>query len=355
MRIDGESRAKDSDSKFEHIFKKIEKGITEEKIVKYRKLYENSKATHSKETHFIDAKFEVKADNQTNESGAPANPTPPVSRPQIPKITDILKETIRPSNKPLLEENLSKLETMREKHKPPKKDVNLLQDLVNSRVEPVVKLVDMLRENAEKKKQEETEKEKLEEDVGTKLEYVSKPKSELSSGETYYYEDLRKLNGETLQVVNDGQAPHTITINLEDEVYESMLEICKKFQIDPSLIMAVIAHESGFDKNATSYANAVGLTQVLMEYFYANAEPHKDFIISLGGDYEDPYDPITNMVAWSNGLMTWFDTYGETEEALRALRQGYKGSGWSDGAIENGKEFIDLKKQIDNYLFKGRV
>ncbi|MCL2086762.1 MAG: hypothetical protein FWH05_04110 [Oscillospiraceae bacterium] len=156
MRIDGESRAKDSDSKFEHIFKHLEKGITEEKMEKYRKLYENSKATHSKQTHFIDAKFEVKADNQTNESGAPTNPTPPVSRPQIPKITDILKETIRPSNEPLLEENLSKLEAMREKHKPPKKDVNLLQDLVSSRVEPVIKLVDnvvdMFKANEERKK-----------------------------------------------------------------------------------------------------------------------------------------------------------------------------------------------------------
>lgn len=35
---------------------------------------------------------------------------------------------------------------------------------------------------------------------------------------------------------------------------------------------------------------------------------------------------------------------------LEALRQGYKGKGWSSAACQNAKEFIDIKKQLEENI-----
>ena len=39
-----------------------------------------------------------------------------------------------------------------------------------------------------------------------------------------------------------------------------------------------------------------------------------------------------------------------TEDALKALRQGYKGNGWSTYAEKNAKEFMATKNELDNLI-----
>ena len=82
---------------------------------------------------------------------------------------------------------------------------------------------------------------------------------------------------------------------------------------------------------------------------------HEEMIISLGGNPEDITDNAANVVAWGNSYSTWVNKYGE-EDALKALRQGnidyekYE-TGWSQGAIYNAQEFLDIKKQLDEMIF----
>jgi soluble lytic murein transglycosylase-like protein len=80
-------------------------------------------------------------------------------------------------------------------------------------------------------------------------------------------------------------------------------------RIDPDLLSAVIASESGFDPNATSPAGARGLMQLMPQT-----------AASLG--VADAYDPVQNVRGGSEYLRSLLDRFGSVELAVAAYNAG---------------------------------
>lgn len=90
-----------------------------------------------------------------------------------------------------------------------------------------------------------------------------------------------------------------------------------EFQLDPDLVFAVIKTESGFDPEARSHADAMGLMQLTQETF--------DWISSLypaedGG--ADVFQPEDNIHCGCALLRLLLDQYGSLEVALAAYNAG---------------------------------
>ena len=97
-----------------------------------------------------------------------------------------------------------------------------------------------------------------------------------------------------------------------------------EFDLEPNLVYAIIKTESGFDPQARSHADAMGLMQLTQETF--------DWILSLyptedgSGDIWDPGDNIHCGCALLRLLL---DQYGTVEVALAAYNAGMGNvSGW---------------------------
>ncbi len=186
--------------------------------------------------------------------------------------------------------------------------------------------------------------------------YVSHKKTEVSSGIKYTTKDILNLNGSTVFVVNDGEVEkgENVTVNIDEELAEIIMTTSNEFNIDPTFIIAVMAHESRFDSEASS-GLASGLVQVNDIYFPTYASENKELIESLGGDYTNIYDEAANIVAWGASYSIWVDTYGDNKNSLKALRQGYiqpdnYPDGWSPNATNNANEFMDIKNELDNMI-----
>jgi soluble lytic murein transglycosylase-like protein len=82
------------------------------------------------------------------------------------------------------------------------------------------------------------------------------------------------------------------------------------WQVDPSLVKAIIANESGFDANATSKAGAQGLMQLM-----------PDTAQSVG--VRDSYDPAQNVAGGTRYLKGLLDRFsGDVRLAVAAYNAG---------------------------------
>lgn len=105
------------------------------------------------------------------------------------------------------------------------------------------------------------------------------------------------------------------------------------WQVDPALVKAIIANESGFDANATSRTGAQGLMQL---------EPET----AAGLGVRDPYDPAQNIsggTRYIKGLLERF--HGDTRLAVAAYNAG-------PGAIE---KFGGVPPYAETQTYVGNV
>lgn len=101
-----------------------------------------------------------------------------------------------------------------------------------------------------------------------------------------------------------------LTDTCDDGKYLPLIsEIASRYNIDPQLVKIIIEVESGFNPNACSSQNAMGLMQIIPE----TAE-------SL--NLNDPYDPYENILAGVRYLRLQLDRFGCIELALAAYNAG---------------------------------
>jgi soluble lytic murein transglycosylase-like protein len=86
-------------------------------------------------------------------------------------------------------------------------------------------------------------------------------------------------------------------------------EIAEKYNLDPQLVKIVIEVESGFNPNACSPQNAMGLMQIIPE-------------TARSLNLENPYDPYENIKAGVRYLRLQLDRFGCIELALAAYNAG---------------------------------
>ncbi|HEX3551035.1 MAG TPA: lytic transglycosylase domain-containing protein [Candidatus Elarobacter sp.] len=106
------------------------------------------------------------------------------------------------------------------------------------------------------------------------------------------------------------------------------------WQVDPALIKAVIANESGFNANATSKTGAQGLMQLM-----------PDTATSLG--VRDAYDPVQNVAGGTRYLRGLLDRFGgDTRLAVAAYNAG-------PGAVEKYggvPPYAETRNYVQNVL-----
>lgn len=175
----------------------------------------------------------------------------------------------------------------------------------------------------------------------------------VSSGIDLY----NKLSGKTVSVsYTNGSQNNLVTISLSQNEMNALYGMSLNAGVDPTMVLAIMAHESGFNRNATSSTGACGLMQVQSEYYKANLTRYSNIYTiaktcaGIGDDIkDDPYNVYGNMAAGISALKYWKELYGESN-MIKAYAQGYKGSGWSVYANNADTEIRSVKSQIDAML-----
>ena len=102
-----------------------------------------------------------------------------------------------------------------------------------------------------------------------------------------------------------------------DANMEYIKSVCAKYDLDVSLVLAVIETESHFKLNATSSAGCVGLMQISPRW-------HENRCTKLGLSTADLYDGNSNILVGCDYLRQLLDTYKDTALSLMVYNQGEK-------------------------------
>jgi len=131
---------------------------------------------------------------------------------------------------------------------------------------------------------------------------------------------------------------------------DSVEKYAREFGIDKYLILAVIKTESGFDPNAKSDADAIGLTQITEEAFAwikLKLCPREDIV------FEDLYNPDTSIRFGASYMSRNLERYsGDVSTAAAAYHSGW---GTVDKLLkENNTEILTEfpYTQMENYVYK---
>jgi len=124
------------------------------------------------------------------------------------------------------------------------------------------------------------------------------------------------------------------------EIDKYVEELAKKHNVDPALIRAVIAAESGYDPSATSRKGAQGLMQLM-----------PDTAQQLG--VHDAYNAKENLEAGVRYLRALLDKYnGDLDKALAAYNAG-EGAVERAGGVPNIRETQNYVRRITDRYYRG--
>tara|TARA_B100000123_G_scaffold265167_1_gene235918 strand:- start:562 stop:1077 length:516 start_codon:yes stop_codon:yes gene_type:complete len=121
--------------------------------------------------------------------------------------------------------------------------------------------------------------------------------------------------------IGGGNTPNT---NSACRYMDHIIEESGKNNIDTSVMLALIHHESRFKPKARSRANACGLTQILPRYTGSN----KTGVPRL--TCEQLFDPTTSITMGARTLSFWYRTYARNKNlkvALCGYNAGYRCKG----------------------------
>lgn len=134
---------------------------------------------------------------------------------------------------------------------------------------------------------------------------------------------------------------------LDEYTQQFIFYICKGYNIDWTLVLAMIEKESGGDASLISNTNDYGLMQIN----YCN---HEWLNQNLGlSDFLDPYQNIRGGVFILRKL---FEKYEDPELVLMAYNLGEGGAKnmWEQGVYETGytRDVLSIQKEINERMVK---
>lgn len=132
---------------------------------------------------------------------------------------------------------------------------------------------------------------------------------------------------------------------MDDDIQEFVYYLCAGYNIDFTLVMAMIQHESSFRADVVSKTNDYGLMQI-------NRSNH-DWITETIGvtDYLDPYQ---NVRAGMFVLRKLFEKYQDADMVLMAYNMGEDGATrlWDKGVFETNytQSILNIQQQFNEQL-----
>lgn len=132
---------------------------------------------------------------------------------------------------------------------------------------------------------------------------------------------------------------------MPEEEQEFVFYLCSGYNLDFTLVMALIQHESSFDPNVISSTNDYGYMQI-------NAINHDWLTETIGvTDYTDPYQ---NIRAGVFVLRKLFERYQDTNMVLMAYNMGENGASrlWEKGIFETDytQSILTIQEQFNDQL-----
>ena len=132
---------------------------------------------------------------------------------------------------------------------------------------------------------------------------------------------------------------------MPEEQQEFVYYLCSGYNLDFTLVMALIQHESSFDPNVISNTNDYGYMQI-------NAINHDWLTETIGvTDYTDPYQ---NIRAGVFVLRKLFERYQDTDMVLMAYNMGENGASrlWEKGIFETDytQSILTIQEQFNDQL-----
>lgn len=125
-------------------------------------------------------------------------------------------------------------------------------------------------------------------------------------------------------------------VPLDGSTQREIIKIAQEYEIDPSVVFAVIEKESNFCENAVGDGGAsVGLMQVKAQF-------HSERMVRLG--VTDLFDPVENVKVGVDYLAELLGKYGDMSKALVAFNAGETGA--YNGWFSVGKTESDYSRAV---------